>query len=333
VNWTTSSWAGTTNVMAAGLVTSSFDLDTRGLPEGIYTGLVSVVSTNAGTIDVPVSIAVGTRVLTTVWDGGGADSNVTTEANWSYNSLPFLDGSSEVYFGQSGSVSAINTNVSFLGMCFNRDSDFTLANGGGVLTLGAAGITVASTMSSNHIYTLAPAIHLASGQTWDVGTNAATMIVSGSVDDGASACDLLLSGSGVFYLAGNSSYDGVTTISSGVVARVVHSHALGSTNGMTTVASNAWIEVGGNVAVVEPLTVADASRSGALRSTDGTNTWLGRLTQTAPSRVRSLAGSRLTLAGGVTGAYSFSLSPDAGGEIVTLGSPVNLGSTASTRVL
>lgn len=58
VDWNNSSWTGTTNIIAAGLLTCSMELDTRGVEDGIYTSTVTVASSNAGTITVPVSITV-----------------------------------------------------------------------------------------------------------------------------------------------------------------------------------------------------------------------------------------------------------------------------------
>ncbi len=267
----------------------------------------------------------------TVWDGGGAsDTRFDFPNNWDVDWPPNLDGTATIRIGTGGSLATLNTNAALRGLLITRDADFTVAAGGGTLALGAGGLCALPPNEAPRTYTVAAPVALAADQAWgvtNVGAGVTTLIVSGPVSDGASAFGLTKSGSGVLALAGDNSYDGQTTVVSGGVLRVTHAHALGSTNGVTVVASNAWLEVGGGVAVTEPVTVGDSSAAGALRSTDGTNVWSGRLTQAAPSRVRALAGSRLTLAGGVSGGAAVYLSPDAGAEVAVSGGPVNVGSS------
>jgi hypothetical protein len=108
LNWSNVSWAGTTNIPAAGLKTCSMELDTSGVADGIYTGSVTVTSANAGTVTVPVSITVdGQAPAITVqpirewwfnptgpvvsWSG---QDNVTVQSNLLYSYiLEPLDGS------------------------------------------------------------------------------------------------------------------------------------------------------------------------------------------------------------------------------------------------
>jgi autotransporter-associated beta strand protein len=267
----------------------------------------------------------------TVWDGGGAeDTRFDNPNNWDADLTPALDGTAYLFFAAEGRVATLNTNAALLGLSFNRAADFTLANGGGTLTLGAGGIWAQAQSAISNTYTLAASTVLSAGQNWGVtntGAGVTTLLVSGPVADGPSAYGISKTGNGILTLAGDSSYDGTTSVASGGVLRVTHANALGSTNGITSVTSNGLIEIGGSIAVREPLTISDASAGGALRSTDGTNVWSGRVTLAAASRVRSLTGSRLTLSGGVFGAYDLFLTPESGSELIVAGDAIQSGTS------
>ncbi len=260
----------------------------------------------------------------TLWDGGGADTLLSTPANWDTDRTPIFDGATYFNFGSGGLSATVNTNAAMHGLSIHRDADFSLENGGGALALGAGGLRAMSPSATPRTYSLAASVTLAADQRWGVTNNGAgvtALTVSGPVSDGASAFGITKSGNGILTLAGSNTYDGATAVATGGALRVTHAGGLGSTNGLTTVALGAWLEIGGSVSVPEPLTLAADGTSGAgnLRSTDGTNVWGGRVTQTASSRVRAHSGSRLTLAGGITGSYDLILAPDAGGEVEVAG--------------
>ncbi|HNT43470.1 MAG TPA: hypothetical protein PKN85_03355, partial [Syntrophorhabdaceae bacterium] len=90
----------------------------------------------------------------TVWDGAGGNTNINTAGNWDDNVNPPFDGTVSVAFGTGGSTATINTNVSFLGLIFNRDSNFTVAAGAGTLTIGAGGIDAAIPGTTSRTYTI-----------------------------------------------------------------------------------------------------------------------------------------------------------------------------------
>jgi len=273
----------------------------------------------------------------TVWDAGGADAAFSTPENWDFDVLPFLDGTATIAFGAGGSVATLDMSASLAGVRFNRDADFTLA-GGGALTLGTNGFWAQTPGTSPRAYAVAAPVMLAASQVWCVtnnGASATALTVSGAVADGGAAYGLTKTGDGTLVLAGSNTYGGATAVAAGGL-RVAHGSALGGTNGSTSVSLGAWLEVGGGVAVSESLTLtADGTAGGGgnLRAADGDNRWDGLVTQTGSARVTAAAGSRLTLAGGLIGAYNLYLSPAAGGEIAVTKQPVNLGSTASTRYL
>ena len=108
-------------------------------------------------------------------------------------------------------------------------------------------------------------------------------------------------GTGTLTLSGANSYDGTTTINSGVVA-ISNATALGTTAGGTTVASGAALELSGSIALgAEALTLSGTgvSSGGALRSVSGTNSLTGAIALGAAATIATDAGT-LTLSGAIS---------------------------------
>ncbi|NLC82112.1 MAG: hypothetical protein GX748_13110, partial [Lentisphaerae bacterium] len=96
------------------------------------------------------------------WDGGAPAPDINAPFNWDYDDLPALyDGSRTLAFGVGGHLAAVNTNVHFHGIQLNRTADFTLAPGGGALTLGAGGLCAALPGDVPYIYTVAAPLVMA----------------------------------------------------------------------------------------------------------------------------------------------------------------------------
>ena len=255
----------------------------------------------------------------TIWDAGGGAANtlINNSTNWDNNVLPPTNGTAYVTFGTSGTTATVNTAVSFLGVSFNRAGNFTVANGAGTLTLGSGGIAVNLPSTTSRAYMIAEDITLATNQAWGVtnnGVGVATLTVSGTIADGASSFGITKSGSGPLVLSGNNSYDGTTTVKTGGIIRISHANALGSTNGATVVENGAWLEVTGGVTVAEALTLNGDQASGyagALRSTGGSNSWSGSLTQGSMTRLGVTSGS-LDVTGGFSGSQGLAFSQNGG---------------------
>ncbi len=249
----------------------------------------------------------------TVWDGGGSDTLISTPDNWDTDWEPVFDGTTSVTFGTGGNLATVNTNAAFLGVTLNRNADFTLADGGGTLTLGKDGLLALNPGETARVYTVAARLMLATNQTWGVtnaDTAATTLIVSGVVSDGPNVSGLVATGDGSLVLAGSNTYGGVTTVASGTVLRVVHNCGLGTTNGATVVSLGGRLSIGGGISVREPLTL-NTGEAEALFASDGTNIWSGRITQSRASCIAARPGSFLTLSGGVSGSFDLTLAPDA----------------------
>ena len=185
-------------------------------------------------------------------------------------------------------------------------------NGTGVATDGAL-----RNLSGNNSW--AGAVSL--GSTARINSDAGTLTLNGTVTStnqnltvggagnttingaiGTGSGTLTKDGSGTLTLSGNSTFSGVTTVSTGVV-NIRHASALGSTSAGTTVASGAALQIQGGIAVGSEalgLTGTGVSNDGALRNISGTNSWAGTTTLAGATRINSDAGT-LTLGGNITG--------------------------------
>ena len=262
---------------------------------------------------------------------GGADTYLGTATNWAGGALPDLvGGTSFVIFGTGGSTATVNTNASLYGITFNRDGNFTIANGDGALTLGLGGIAAAAPTTTARAYTLAEDVTLSANQTWGV-TNASggtTLYVSGNIGDGTNTFGFTKTGNGALVLSGTNTFDGVITNWCGGI-QVSSSNALGSTAGGTVIntagASSSWLSFYGGITLAEPLTIIGGSvTGGCLNNWGGTNTLSGPITMSA-GRIVAGGGTLLNIVGGVTGVSNPQLVVNAVGTIAFTTTPINLG--------
>ena len=330
--------AGAQVTLGAGLVETVNKLFLGGeqQPKGLWgatgSGAVHIDDVHfAGTGLLQVLTSLQIPAVDARWDAEGTDTWVSTASNWTGDLLPPFDGTTNAIFGAAGNTATINTPVSFRGLVFNRDADFTLAAGAGALTLGAGGIAAALPGTASHSYTVAEDVTLAANQVWGVtnnGTGIATLTVSGTVGDGASSFGITKSGNGSLVLSGNNSYDGTTTVKTGGIIRISNANALGSTNGATVVESGAWLEVSGGIAVAEALTLSGdqaSSYAGAMRSTGGSNTWSGAITQGSMTRIGVTIGS-LDVTGGFSGSQGLAFSQNGGTTLRLSNKPFSMSS-------
>lgn len=161
-------------------------------------------------------------------------------------------------------------------------------------------------------------------------------------------------GSGTLVLAGNNTYSGVTTVTSGVL-NIRSNDALGSTLAGTTVQSGAALQLQNGIAVGNEalsLSGTGVSNDGALRNISGSNTYGGAVTvASASTRINSDAGTltlantvalgsntltvggagNTTVSGQVTGASSSNLAKDGSGTLtLSNGSNTFAGNVAVT---
>ncbi len=144
-----------------------------------------------GTGEIPAEPA----TTTATWDGGGADTLLTTDENWVGDIAPNLaDGSLVATFptGTEATVPAGET-VAFKGISVSASS-FTLKGGvGSKVTLGSSGVTVTSIAFTNECFTA-----ITRSQTWDVAANCTNVWAAEVAADWPTIDTLTLTNNGVY---------------------------------------------------------------------------------------------------------------------------------------
>ena len=158
------------------------------------------------------------------WNGGGADNNWNTAANWGgtapvANDLLFFDGTTRLT-----KTNNISANTTFNGITFNSTAGaFTLR--GNALNLGG-GVTNSCAANAE---TISLNMALGASRTFDV-VSGGTLSVGGVIS-GSGFCVTKVD-SGTLALSGVNTYTGGTTINGGTVA-ITADNNLGSSGGLT----------------------------------------------------------------------------------------------------
>ncbi|MCI0460864.1 MAG: autotransporter-associated beta strand repeat-containing protein, partial [Gemmataceae bacterium] len=253
-------------------------------------------------------------LATRIWTGAGPNVNWSTAANWQGNVAP-VSGDDLVF--PAGAARLANTNnISPATAEFRsiriEGSGYNI--GGTVSTLLLTnGITAVNTTGTN---TFRPGtfLFLTGAQTIAVAESGATLTITSQVDlaggaltvAGAGTLNLtdqvfgpsgiVKTGAGTLNLSGNNLYQGATTINAGTVT-VLRDNALGLTNGITTVAAGATLNLQvADYPTPEPITIngTGVGGSGALRTPTVNSTFAGPVTLGSASTINAAAGS-LTL--------------------------------------
>lgn len=160
-------------------------------------------------------------------------------------------------------------------------------------------------------------------------------------DNPAGASVLVKAGPGTVTLGGSNTYSGMTYVNRGTLI-ITNAGALGSVAGPTIVSAGpgntafgGQLHIRGDLALAEPLTLSGESAvnqyDSVLRSVSGTNTVLGPITSGPVGfRFGADAGSRLSVAGGLSGSNVQIVVSGAGGStILVTNTPWHLGSSGN----
>lgn len=141
-------------------------------------------------------------------------------------------------------------------------------------------------------------------------------------------------GSGSLTLTNASTYDGQTTVRSGVL-QIRHDAGLGSSAGGTVVSNGARVELAGGITVAgEAIAIngQGGNNQGALQTVSGSNTWAGQVLLAsgvggAGTRIGAANGGILHVSGQITnvgGAFDLAVRTDSAASRVILSNPNNV---------
>lgn len=329
---------GTIVVGATGALGANNSTSARGIDLGLNVGdtsqgnNVSLRASNGVTVGQSIFVAANTDGATRTIGLSGSGTNT-------FSNEIFLGGTLTVDAG------ALSTDQVTISGAINNTGGLTKTGAGVLLLSGNNGYTGATTISAGTLRLGADnriasqsAISIASGATLDMNNfsdTLGTLTGSGNISLGSGTLTTSvgadttfsgsITGSGAltktgteqFNLSGSNNYAGLTTISTGSI-EAQNAHALGSTNGATTVTSGANLKLWGTGSGIsyaaENLTINGfgpaysipaEGDSGALRSVGGgNNVWNGNISLGSNSRINSDssggAGS-LTIAGNIAG--------------------------------
>jgi autotransporter-associated beta strand protein len=252
---------------------------------------------------------------TYTWDGGGANNNVTTAANWVGDVVPTANA--DVIWAGTTRL-AVNIDAGGPARTYSFD------NTAGAFVISGAAYTLSDGITNNSAVTqtINAAVTLTSAQTWNAATG--NLVYGGNIGNGgfllavAGSSNTTLSGvlsgsgglsntgTGTVTLQGGNTYTGSTNISAGVL-NIRNNTSLGTIAGGTTISSGATLQLQGTISVgSEPLNIRGTGASGqtgALVNVSGTNNYAGLITLAGPTTFSSLAGTlNMTNAGTITGA-------------------------------
>ena len=166
----------------------------------------------------------GTGSWDTFTGGLSNNSNWSTDAAGTVNSMQKPGANTDVFFSANGSANTtttLGTNASVKSITFTGTGGAASIGGASTLTVGAGGITVNSDAATP---TISAPVALGESQTW-TNSSAGDFIVSGSVS--GSGKTLTKAGTGALVLSGNNTFTGGVVIDDGAV-RVANAGALNS---------------------------------------------------------------------------------------------------------
>jgi autotransporter-associated beta strand protein len=230
------------------------------------------------------------------WDSTSLNWN--TDSGGTGQSVPFGPASTAVFGGTAGTVNIIAGGVNAdAGVRFDS-SGYTIASGGGVLTLG-----------SNSTVTVTTATHTATINAQIAGSNGLTK-----------------AGAGTLILGGNNTgLDGVVAVNGGTL-KLANAGALGTTTSGTTVASGATLDLNGQAIGAEPLSTngRGVGNNGALVNSSATPaSFAGAITLAGNTYIGGTG--NITLSNSING--SFGLNKIANNVLTLTGSNGYTGTT------
>jgi autotransporter-associated beta strand protein len=279
----------------------------------ISAGTFALAANNAGSSFSAVTLAAGATFDLNGFSGSiGSLAGSGSVALGSGTLTSGFDNTSTTFSGVIGGIGGL-TKTGTGTLTLSGANTYTGATtiGGGTLQLGTSNViannsAVVFPATSSGIFDLngfsetvgsiegGGDILLGAGTLTVGGTNASTLF-SGMI---SGTGGLVKNGTGTLTLDDASTYTGATAINAGALL-IQHPSALGGTNGGTTVAAGAELQIAGDIAAdAEPLTLngAGVSGAGALRNLSDINTVTGPVTLASNAAIGADSGA-LTVSG------------------------------------
>ncbi len=184
-----------------------------------------------------------------IWDGGGADNNWNTAANWDSNTLPTFTNA--ITFAGATRLSPNNNRTAAStigGINFTNTATNAFTLGGASVTLGG-GITTTAATSGSLTDTINLAVILNATRTVTTNTNH-NLTINGVISQSA-ASGLTKAGAATLTLGAANTYAGTTTIQGGTL-RLANSSAVGGSSGVTMSTASNTLSLGVDTAMSLP---------------------------------------------------------------------------------
>jgi autotransporter-associated beta strand protein len=325
--------------------------------------LVCVVTGLCGAVFVGCPFATSLKAQT--WDGGGANNNWSTAANWNPDGVPVNNGTANLVFaGNVRTSNIIDVSLDVNSLTFSNTAGLFAMSGASPLTIRGGGITNNDTQQQ----LLAAVITLGASQTWTAASG--PLYFDGSVNtggflltvSGSSATTMLaqLTGSGGLTKSGtgmltlgdpeNNTYTGDTTVQAGMLvlnkatadAAIRSDLFIGGGGGAATVrldADSQILATAGLQVTISPNGLLDlnnhsdiiqdlAANGGAVSTGTGTLTILGTVTSNTNGSA-AVIGGNLSLSGG-TGVFQVADDMSLSGAELQVSASVTSGSVTKT---
>lgn len=141
------------------------------------------------------------------WTGGGTDTGIATEGNWSPETPDLDSGDAFAVFADSGAAATLGRDAAFAGLSLKNGFAFS---GTGTLSVGDLGISALDAASAT-TYSFGSPLEATANQTWSIGANNTFDVTGGLKGSG----NVKVEGAGTLNIGSGAGYTGSIDIATG----------------------------------------------------------------------------------------------------------------------